>query len=309
MLQLISHKTLYFPSIVSIVTSTIHLAEYSNLHHLQHYLLHAHVRNASFLFLVEVFLCQVHRVLHCSILEYLLCLALLLDILTQESLGVVFAENYECRSLLLVTICAMYLGWMPYSRRKSAYSVWLPKSLKSGGKHQISSNSSLKYVHALPTYSKAYLVVISGSTLDFLAMFKVLLALLALSGIANAFTTTSMHSHTRIKHHSSLRMLTIEQEESTIMTPTGPMRSVVLRPNAPGKYPGIVFYSEIFQLTGPILRSAQMFAGHGFVVLVPEIYHSTSPGYIHMVSFTLLRLNLLHITSLHFTCFLSIHST
>ena len=35
------------------------------------------------------------------------------------------------------------------------------------------------------------------------------------------------------------------------------------------KYPGIVLYSEIFQLTGPIRRTANRLAGHGFVVAAP----------------------------------------
>jgi carboxymethylenebutenolidase len=43
------------------------------------------------------------------------------------------------------------------------------------------------------------------------------------------------------------------------------------------KYPGIVMYSEIFQLTGPICRTANRLAGHGFVVAAPEIYHRTCP--------------------------------
>jgi carboxymethylenebutenolidase len=43
------------------------------------------------------------------------------------------------------------------------------------------------------------------------------------------------------------------------------------------KYPGIVMYSEIFQLTGPICRAANRLAGHGFVVAAPEIYHRTCP--------------------------------
>jgi carboxymethylenebutenolidase len=43
------------------------------------------------------------------------------------------------------------------------------------------------------------------------------------------------------------------------------------------KYPGIVLYSEIFQLTGPICRTANRLAGHGFVVAAPEIYHRTCP--------------------------------
>ena len=57
----------------------------------------------------------------------------------------------------------------------------------------------------------------------------------------------------------SPRALTLTQEEVTIGTPTGPMRCFVFRPAAPGKYPGLLLYSEIFQVTGPIRRSAQVF--------------------------------------------------
>ena len=39
------------------------------------------------------------------------------------------------------------------------------------------------------------------------------------------------------------------------------------------KFPGIVFYSDIFQLTGPMLRACVRLAGYGFVVAAPEIYH------------------------------------
>ncbi len=72
-------------------------------------------------------------------------------------------------------------------------------------------------------------------------------------------------------------------EESTIelATPTGPMRTYVYRPLASGagagRYPGLVFYSEIFQRTGPIHRTAAIMAGHGFVVCVPEIFHELLP--------------------------------
>lgn len=58
------------------------------------------------------------------------------------------------------------------------------------------------------------------------------------------------------------------------------MQTTIISPSSPGKYPGIVFYSEIFQLTGPIMRTATMLAGHGFVVAVPEIYHATSAGWV-----------------------------
>jgi carboxymethylenebutenolidase len=61
-------------------------------------------------------------------------------------------------------------------------------------------------------------------------------------------------------------------------TPSGPMRTYVFRPTAPGRYPGLLLYSEIFQVTGPIRRTAALLAGHGFVVAVPEIYHEFEPA-------------------------------
>jgi carboxymethylenebutenolidase len=60
-------------------------------------------------------------------------------------------------------------------------------------------------------------------------------------------------------------------------TPAGPMRTYVLRPAAEGRYPGVVFFSEIFQVTGPIRRTAAMIAGHGYIVAVPEVYHELEP--------------------------------
>jgi carboxymethylenebutenolidase len=47
---------------------------------------------------------------------------------------------------------------------------------------------------------------------------------------------------------------------------------------AEGSYPGILLFSEIFQVTGPVRRAAAMLAGHGFVVAVPEIYHELEPA-------------------------------
>jgi carboxymethylenebutenolidase len=52
----------------------------------------------------------------------------------------------------------------------------------------------------------------------------------------------------------------------------------VFRPKKEGKYTALIFYSEIFQQTSPITRSAQILAGHGFVVLVPEIFHELNPS-------------------------------
>ena len=69
----------------------------------------------------------------------------------------------------------------------------------------------------------------------------------------------------------------IQNETHDIDTPTGVMRTYVYRPVEDGQYPAIIFYSEIFQQTAPIARTAAIMAGHGFVVLVPEVFHELNP--------------------------------
>jgi carboxymethylenebutenolidase len=61
--------------------------------------------------------------------------------------------------------------------------------------------------------------------------------------------------------------------------PAGPsqMRTFVASPQAAVKYPGILCYSDIFQLTGPMLRVCTRLAGYGFVIAAPEIYHRIEP--------------------------------
>ncbi len=73
-------------------------------------------------------------------------------------------------------------------------------------------------------------------------------------------------------------MIINDSEFTDLATPSGPMRTHVFRPVAQGKYPGVVFFSEIFQITGPIRRAAAILAGHGYVVAVPEIYHELEPA-------------------------------
>lgn len=69
----------------------------------------------------------------------------------------------------------------------------------------------------------------------------------------------------------------LQEEYVDLATPTGPMRTFVYRPVAAGKYPGVVLFSEIYQRTGPIKRTAAMLAGHGYVVAVPDVYHDLLP--------------------------------
>ena len=56
------------------------------------------------------------------------------------------------------------------------------------------------------------------------------------------------------------------------------MRTFVTEPKAEGAWPGVVFYTDIFQLTESSLRWAVRLAGYGFLVAVPEIYHRVEPA-------------------------------
>src|SRR5207244_10540234 len=72
-------------------------------------------------------------------------------------------------------------------------------------------------------------------------------------------------------------MIIKDNEWVDIDTPTGKMRSYIFRQAAEGKYPGLLLYSEIFQVTGPIRRTPARMAGGGFVVMLPGIYHDFGP--------------------------------
>lgn len=69
----------------------------------------------------------------------------------------------------------------------------------------------------------------------------------------------------------------IHTEYTDIQADHSTLRMFVASPAAPGSYPGILFYSDIFQLSGPMLRACARLAGYGFVVAAPEIYHRLEP--------------------------------
>jgi carboxymethylenebutenolidase len=69
----------------------------------------------------------------------------------------------------------------------------------------------------------------------------------------------------------------IKTEVADLSTPTGTMRTYIHRPAHNNKVPAILFYSEIFQQTGPIERAARFMAGQGYAVLVPEVFHELNP--------------------------------
>lgn len=55
------------------------------------------------------------------------------------------------------------------------------------------------------------------------------------------------------------------------------MRVYVAAPEPAGQYPGILFYSDIYQLGRPITLLADRLAGYGYVVAAPEIFHRLEP--------------------------------
>jgi carboxymethylenebutenolidase len=66
--------------------------------------------------------------------------------------------------------------------------------------------------------------------------------------------------------------MVVTTEYADIPNTGGVMRTFVAAPKPAGQYPGIWCYSDIFQLTPPMLRACVRLAGYGFVAAAPEIY-------------------------------------
>ena len=69
----------------------------------------------------------------------------------------------------------------------------------------------------------------------------------------------------------------IKRQNTSIIIDDVAMRVYIASPDKEGKYPGILFYSDIYQLGSPITRLADHLAGYGFVVAAPEIYYRQLP--------------------------------
>lgn len=72
-------------------------------------------------------------------------------------------------------------------------------------------------------------------------------------------------------------MTLIDSEFVDLPTSHGLMRVHCFRPSEDRPHPGIILFSEIFQVTGPIRRTAARLAGEGYFVVVPEVYHEFLP--------------------------------
>ncbi len=74
-------------------------------------------------------------------------------------------------------------------------------------------------------------------------------------------------------------MIIRSDETADVTVPGGgTMRLHLFRPAVEGRFPGIVLFSEIYQVTAPIRRLAAMVAGQGYLVAVPEVYHEYEPA-------------------------------
>jgi carboxymethylenebutenolidase len=63
-------------------------------------------------------------------------------------------------------------------------------------------------------------------------------------------------------------IMKLREEETRV----GDIRAIVIRPVDDRERPGLLLYTDIFQLTESTLRTARRLAADGFVVVVPEIY-------------------------------------
>src|SRR3954452_19423485 len=61
------------------------------------------------------------------------------------------------------------------------------------------------------------------------------------------------------------------EEEVAAASVDRDIRTIVIRPAGAGPWPGVLLYTDIFQLTESTLRTARRLAPAGFVVGVPEI--------------------------------------
>ncbi|PSR80040.1 Alpha/Beta hydrolase protein [Coniella lustricola] len=64
---------------------------------------------------------------------------------------------------------------------------------------------------------------------------------------------------------------------TTVNSVDSSMRIFVFHPTIPGypnaRFPGVLLFSEIYQVTGPVARFARQIAGQGFIVAAPSSYH------------------------------------
>ncbi len=56
------------------------------------------------------------------------------------------------------------------------------------------------------------------------------------------------------------------------------MRTLIAQPVKEGKYPGILLFTDIFQLSESLIRTCVRLAGYGYVVAAHEMFHRLEPA-------------------------------
>ncbi len=64
----------------------------------------------------------------------------------------------------------------------------------------------------------------------------------------------------------------LREERVTIPAPDCEIQAIVIEPIGPTRRQGVLYYTDIFQLTESTLRTARQLASAGFLVCLPEIY-------------------------------------
>lgn len=69
----------------------------------------------------------------------------------------------------------------------------------------------------------------------------------------------------------------VTESYQDVSTETGPMRIFLYHPTIPNyphaRFPGVVIFSEIYQVTGPVSRFARQISGLGYLVAAPSSFH------------------------------------
>ncbi|KAF1831783.1 alpha/beta-hydrolase [Decorospora gaudefroyi] len=72
-------------------------------------------------------------------------------------------------------------------------------------------------------------------------------------------------------------MLITETHKDVPTKAGGDMRIFIFHPTVPNypqaKFPGVVVFSEIYQVTGPVARFARQIASQGYIAVAPSSYH------------------------------------
>lgn len=64
----------------------------------------------------------------------------------------------------------------------------------------------------------------------------------------------------------------VQETYEKLVAASHSIRTFITHPIGEGPFPGILLYTDLFQLSEPLLRACRRLAGHGFFVAAPEIF-------------------------------------